>query len=185
LKHFRRQFKLGSMKRNYCFIILSACLLAGCSAEKATIRFSDEHLQRPDDPVAGDAADQKKLSQQDLFKVQLAVYGDLLQRHFWDDGDYSAVFVQGTDDEVAAVIKQFPKHVPPVKTSDRVQLLPNRTPLDKDTGRPAMILSVDALDPEGDTVQAIGRWYAGGTVSGFYTFTLKKSGADWVIESFR
>ena len=171
------------MKRNLHFIILSASLLAGCSADQEPVRFSDEQLQRPDDPITGVATDSKKLGKQDLFKVELAVYGDLLQRHFWDDGGYSAVFVQGTDEEVAALIKEFPKHVPPIKTSNRVQLLPNRTPVDKDTGRPAMILSVDALDPEGGTIQAIGKWYAGGAVSGFYTFTLKKAGGDWVIES--
>jgi hypothetical protein len=86
---------------------------------------------------------------------------------------------------VNAVIKQYPHHIPPVKTSDRAQLLPNRTPVDKDTGRPAMILSVDALDPEGATVLAVGRWYAGGAVTGFYTFALKKDGEDWVIESVK
>jgi hypothetical protein len=171
------------VKRKFNFIILSAGLLAGCSANKASVHFSDEHLQRPADPIIGVAADSKKLGDQDLFKVELAIYGDLLQRHFWDDGGYSAVFVQGNDDEVAAVIKEFPKHVPPIKTSDHAQLLPNRTPVDKDTGKPAMILSVDALDPEGDTVEAIGKWYAGGAVTGFYTFSLKKSGDDWVIVS--
>jgi hypothetical protein len=170
------------MNRNYYFIILSATLLAGCSADKETIPFSDEHLRRPADPIVADAAGSKKLNRQDLFKVHLAVYGDLLQCHFWDDGEYTAVFVQGSDEEVDAVISEFPKHVPPVKTSDHAQLFPNRAPVDKDTGQPAMILSVDALDPEGDTIQAIGRWYAGSAVSGFYTFTLKKSGADWVIE---
>ncbi len=171
------------MKWHHQFIIFSACLLAGCDSDKEAIRFSDEHLQRPEDPMTAIAPDPKKLSKQDLFKVKLAVYGDLLQRHFWDDGEYTAVFVQGTDDEVDAVIKQFPKHIPPVKTSDRVQLLPNRTPLDKDTGKSAIILSVDTLDPEDGMVQAVGRWYAGGAVSGFYTFSLRKSGSGWVIES--
>jgi hypothetical protein len=66
-----------------------------------------------------------------------------------------------------------------------VELSPNRTPIDKDTGRPAMILSVDALDPVDDTVEAVGKWYAGGAVSGFYTFVLEKNGGDWVIESSR
>jgi hypothetical protein len=185
LKNLRRQFKLGSVKINSCFIILSACLFAGCSADKETIHFSDEHLQRPDDPITAVAADPEKLSKQDLFKVKLAVYGDLLQRHFWDAGEYSAVFVQGTDEEVDAVVRKFPNHVPPIKPSNHAQLLPNRTPLDKDTGKPAMILSVDALDPEDGMVQAVGRWYAGGAVSGFYTFSLRKSSGDWVIESFR
>jgi hypothetical protein len=86
---------------------------------------------------------------------------------------------------VDAIIKKFPKHVPPIKMSDRAELHPNRTPIDRDTGRPAMILSVEALDPAGDKVDAIGRWYAGGAVSGFYTFALRKSGGNWVVESVR
>jgi hypothetical protein len=164
-------------------MVLSAGLLAGCSWDKETIHFSDEHLQRPPEPLIGTSPASSKLSRQDLLKVKLAVYGFLLERHFWDDGGYSAVFVQGSDDEVDAVIKEFPQHIPPVKTSDHAQLFPNRTPMDKDTGQPAMILSVDAADPEDGLVQAIGKWYAGGAVSGFYTFTLENDGAGWVIES--
>ena len=55
--------------------------------------------------------------------------------------------------------------------------------MDKDTGKPAMILSVDTLETEGDTVQAIGKWYAGGAVTGYYTFILKKDADNWVIQS--
>jgi len=44
-------------------------------------------------------------------------------------------------------------------------------------------LSVETLDPEDDTVQAVGKWYAGGAVSGFYTFKLRKTGGEWVVES--
>ena len=48
-----------------------------------------------------------------------------------------------------------------------------------------MVLSVDLSDPVDDTVEAIGKWNAGGAVSGFYTFTLEKSGDDWLIQSSR
>jgi hypothetical protein len=171
------------MRHKYHVVFLSACLLVGCRADKEMFPFGGEHLPPPEDTMTKIASEPKELSRQDLFKVELAVYGHLLQRHFWDGDEYSAVFVQGTDDEVDAVIKQFPNHAPPIKTSDHVQLLPNRAPLDKDTGQPAMILSVEALDPEGDTVQAIGKWYAGAAVSGFYTFSLQKSGGDWVIKN--
>jgi hypothetical protein len=175
--------KIGkNMKRECHFFVLSICLLAGCTSNNEAIRFSGEPVPPPDDSATRVAAEPKELSRQDLFKVELAVYGYLLQRHFWDGGEYSAIFVQGTDEEVNAVIKQFPRHLPPVKTSDRVQLSPNRVPLDKDTGQPAMILSVDVLDPEGGTVQAIGKWYAGSAVSGFYTFSLQKSGGEWAIK---
>ena len=115
--------------------------------------------------------------------MEVVVYAYLLQRHFWDDGEYSAIFLQGDDDEVGELIKEFPSHVPPIKPSYRADLKPNRTPVDKDTGKPAIILSVDTLDPVDDTVQAVGKWYAGGAVSGFYTINLRKRGDDWVVES--
>jgi len=57
---------------------------------------------------------------------------------------------------------------------------PNRTPVDRDTGRPAMVLSVDALDSVDGAAQAIGKWYGDGEVSGFYTFTLRKDGGRLV-----
>ena len=91
--------------------------------------------------------------------------------------------MQGEDDEVDALIKEYPNHVPPIKRSQNADLRPNRTPVDKETGKPAMILSVETLDPEDDTVQAVGKWYAGGAVSGFYTFNLRKSDGEWVVES--
>ena len=48
-----------------------------------------------------------------------------------------------------------------------------------------MILSVDALEPEGNTVEAIGKWYAGDAVTGHYTFSLKKVDGEWTIESVK
>jgi hypothetical protein len=65
-------------------------------------------------------------------------------------------------------------------------LPPNRSPIDKDTGRPAMILSVDVGEPNADdSVDALGKWYAGGAVTGFYSFVLKKSGDDWTIDGVK
>jgi hypothetical protein len=169
-------------KLQFIFAVSSVCLFIGCSADKETIHFSDE--RQPLGPRAKTAPPPpKKLNKQELFDVELAIYGYLLQRHFWDGGEYSAVFLQGDDDKVDALIKKFPNHNPPIKTSDRAELQPNRAPIDKDTGKPAMILSVDALDPTDDTVEAIGKWYAGGAVSGFYTFSLRKVGGNWIIES--
>ena len=65
--------------------------------------------------------------------------------------------MEGDEDEVAALIVDVPNHNPPIKPSDRALLLPNCTPIDKDTGRPALVLSVDVLDPVDDTVAAIGK----------------------------
>ena len=168
-------------------LVFTIIFLAGCG-NTPPIQFSDSHMAtlrgRTDTPVASPKKPEtRKLEKQDLFKVEVAVYRDLLQRHFWDTGDYSALFLQGEDDEVDALIKEYPNHVPPIKRSQNADLRPNRTPVDKETGKPAMILSVETLDPEDDTVQAVGKWYAGGAVSGFYTFILRKTGGEWVVES--
>ena len=172
-------------KSEFIFGLLFTLLAAGCATNKEGIWFSSDEQLKPASSLTESAAPSPhpKLAKEDLFQVQVAIYGYLLQRHFLETGEYSAVFVQGNDTEVAALIKQFPNHVPPIKPSDLADLRPNRTPLDRQTGKPAMIFSVDALDPVDDTVQAIGRWYAGGAVSGFYTFALRKAGGDWVIES--
>lgn len=175
------------MAAKFQFVIsLFSLLLTGCAANSEKIVFSDEHLQSQERSVAAVIPSApKKLDTRDLIKVEIAIYSSLLQRHFWDDGEYSAIFLQGDDAEVATLIKKFPNHVPPIKPDYRAELRPGRTPLDKQTGRPAMILSVDALDPEGGTVQAIGRWYAGDAVTGFYSFDLKRNGDDWEIESVK
>ena len=173
-------------KLQIVFSLLLSLLLAGCATNSEKIIFSDEHSQTQARPVAAAVpSPPKKLDKRDLIKVELAIYSYLLQRHFWDNGEYSAIFLQGDDAEIAALIKKFPNHVPPIKPDYRAELRPGRTPLDTETGKPAMILSVDALDPEGDTVQAIGRWFAGDAVSGFYSFDLKKSGDDWEIENVK
>jgi len=126
-----------------------------------------------------------RLEKDDLLKVETAVYGYLLQRHFWDGGEYAAIFLQADDAEVAAIRRIFPNHAPPIKSADRAELRPGRTPVERDTGKPAMILSVDVSEPEGDTVEAIGRWYAGDAVTGHYTFSLKRVNGEWTIENVR
>ncbi len=161
-------------------------MLAGCSTSKEEIRFGDEHSPERTNADATTAVPQTpRLEKADLRKVETAVYGYLLQRHFWDAGEYSAIFLQADDAEVEAMRRTFPNHIPPIKAGYRAELRPGRTPVDKDTGGPGMILSVDALEAEGDAVAAIGRWYAGDAVTGFYTLELKKSGAEWVIESVK
>jgi len=166
----------------------AAGLFTGCfSKPQPPIHFSDEPTLAGEQAAAVAAATPKvaKLSSADALKVELAIYGYLLQRDFWATHEYTAVFIQGDEAEVAMLQQQFPNHVPPVKTPDRALLQPNRTPVDKDTGRPAMIFSVETADPEGDSVQAVGRWYAGGAMAGFYQFDLKKTGDDWTIQSVK
>jgi hypothetical protein len=171
------------MKVKIFFTVFCVCSLAGCSTNKEQIIFSDEKIRSGVPKNETVVAAPQKLEKQDQFKIDAVVFGYLLERHFWDDGEYSAVFLQGEDSEVEALIKRFPNHVPPIKTSDRVELRENRTPLDKDTDRPAIILSAEISDPTNQTVEAIGRWYAGGAVTGFYVFDLSKAGDDWVIQN--
>jgi len=178
------------VKSKQKIILTAVCAgwLAGCSTSREEIQFSDERSPEPTNaaaPVIVTPPQPQRLEKAELLKVEVAVYGYLLQRHFWDAGEYSAVFLQADDDEVEAVRRAVPGHSPPIKAASHAELRPGRTPVDRDTGRPAMILSVDALEPEGDTVAAIGRWYAGDAVTGFYTFALKKSGAAWVVESVK
>jgi hypothetical protein len=138
----------------FSFAAVAVCLLAGCNTGKYAEQFNETS---------------------DEYKIEEAVYGFMLQRHFWDSGDYAAVFLKGSDDEVASLIGKFPNHVPPIKPSRHADLQPNRTPIDRDTGKPAMIFSVEVAEPSGNEAEAIGTWYGGVAMTGHYTFTLKKS----------
>ena len=118
----------------------------------------------------------------DELKIEQLIFGYLLERHFWDLADYSAVFLQADEAQIRAMIKKYPEHVPPIKQNVHADVQPHRTPLDKDTHKPAMILSVDVNEPNADnSVDAIGRWYAGDAVTGFRAFHLKKADHDWQI----
>jgi hypothetical protein len=150
-------------------IVAAVCLglLAGCAS----------HQQ------AEKSGASRKLEASDDFKIEAAVYGYLLERNLGDSGEYTAIFLTGSDAWVAALIRKFPNHVPPLKPSSRAQLRPNQAPIDKDTGKPAMILSAKAMDPTNDVSEAIGTWYAGEAVSGLYAFVLVKADGKWTIQS--
>jgi hypothetical protein len=164
------------------FAAFVSCFLTACSASKERIVFSDEQGVVTAMTNAAAAPAPRRLPLSDELEIEMAVYGDLLQRHLWDGDDYSAVFLKDTHAEVEAVQKQFPGHIPPIKTSDRLLMRPGRTPVDKDTGRPAMVLSVDVLEFKDDTVEAAGQWFAGDAMKSTYTYTMKKIGDEWVIE---
>jgi hypothetical protein len=181
------KFKFNIAPGQAATIILCLFFLSGC-ADKDPIQFSDEHMATLGVHAGAPAASPKnpegnKLGKQDLFKVEVAVYRELLQRPLWEAGNYSAIFLQGDDDEVTALIKAFPNHIPPIKESSNADLRPNQAPLDKETGKPAIILSVEAQEPADNMVQAVGKWYAGNAVSGSHVFTLHKSGDDWLVEN--
>ena len=155
------------MKIVFIFAAVFLCLLAGCRTNRK----------------AEDLGVSRKLEGQDDFKIEMAVYGYLLEKHPWGNGEYTAIFLEGNDAWVAALIRKLPNHVPPIKPSNRAQLRPNQAPIDKDTGKPALILSAKAMDPTNDVSEAIGTWYAGEAVSGLCAFVLVKVDGQWTIQS--
>jgi predicted small lipoprotein YifL len=158
-------------------------LAAGCSSEAPVYFASAAQLAPPPDTASAPA---RSLNKDDEKKIQQVVYSYLLERHFWEGGDYSALFVQAEDDVVGALIKKYPQHVPPIKHSYHIDLRQNQSPRDKDTGLPVMILGADVGEPNADgTVDVVGRWYAGAAVQGFYTFLIIPAGSDWTIGSVR
>ena len=157
------------MKTVFIFAAVFLCLLAGCRTNQKADDFSNS----------------RKLESRDDFKIEMAVYSYLLEKHPWDNGEYTAVFLEGNDAWVAALIRKSPNHVPPIKLSNRMQLHPNQAPIDKDTGKSAIILSAKAMDPTNDVSEAIGTWYAGEAVSGLSAFVLVKVDGRWTIQSVK
>ena len=151
--------------------------------DRAPIAFTDQPVA-PEGTNDAYVPPKPGLSKTDQVKIEMQVFSNLLTRHFWDDGDYTAIFLQVDDAELKMLQSEFPKHKPPLKPNYLADLRPNQMPRDKDTGRGAMILSVDVNEPEPDgSVQAIGRWYAGAAVSGFYTFVLVPKDGGWEIQN--
>jgi hypothetical protein len=176
----RNAYQLASMA---AVAVVAGFLTVGCQSDKTVIPFSDEASVPRLDTNSVALPRASGLPKEDEAKIEIQVFSNLLTKHFWEDGDYTAIFLRADDAEVAALQKQFPDRKPPIKESYRVDLKPNQSPRDKDTGMPAMILSVDMDEPAADgTVTAIGKWYAGGAVTGFYSYQLKKIGDDWVIQ---
>ena len=165
---------------------LLVAVLAGCASHSEKIVFSDEGAIHVDEPKPAADVPEKKLAHADELKIELAVFSYLLERHFWDLGEYSAVFMRADDKQVDFLMKKYPAQVPPIKPAYHAELPANQTPLDKDSGKVAMILSVDVDEPAADdSVAALGKWFAGSAVSGFYTFSLKKTGDDWEIQTVK
>ena len=163
-------------------LALLLALAAGCASNKEKIAFSDDPEVRAAAASAAVQPAEKRLEKADELTIEQAVFSYLLERHFWDLADYSAVFLQADDAQVAALIKKFPDHVSPIKPGSHARITSHRTPLDRDSKKPAMILGVDVNEPNADgTVNAVGRWYAGEVVTGFREFNLKKTDGEWQI----
>jgi hypothetical protein len=167
------------------FLALGLLALAGaCSAPPEKIAFSDDSEIRAAAASANvsHAPVARRLEKADELKVEQAVFSYLLDRHFWDLADYSAVFLQTDDAQVRALIKKYPGHVPPIKPSSRAEIQSHRAPRDRDTNKPALILSAEITDPNADgSVDAVGRWYAGDTVTGFRALHLQKVNNEWQV----
>jgi hypothetical protein len=149
---------------------LFLCLLAGCSTGKQA--GTPRESRKPEVTEVSDD-----------FKIEMAVYGYLLEKHPWDSGEYAAIFLEGSDDRVAALIRKFPRHVPPIKPGDLMQRSPNQAPIDKATGKPGLILNAKALGPTNGVSEALGTWNAGEAVSGLCAFVLVEVDGEWIIQS--
>ena len=116
-------------------------------------------------------------------EIEAAVYGYLLEKRPWGSGEYAVIFLGGNEARVAALTRKFPHHVPPLKPASRAQISSNQTPMDKDTGKPGLILTAKAVDPTNDVSEAIGTWNGGGDASGLSAFVLMKVDGEWTIKS--
>jgi hypothetical protein len=171
------------MKTQFFLSLLPLLLVAGCASEEPVVLYSEPKIPAFSSKPPAIA---KSMSKDDEKKIQTAVYEYLLKHHPWEGSDYSALFLQADDDVVDAFIKKFPKLIPPIKPSSDVELRRNQPPLDKDTGKAAIILGADVgeLNEDG-SVDVTGRWDAGGSVRGTCSFLMKKSGDDWTISSVK
>ena len=164
--------------------MLALLLAVGCDGTSEKIYFASE-VRVPPAMVSADAL-AKGLDAADEAKIQVVVLSYLMERQSAAVSNYSALFLQADDAVVAAMIKKFPSHIPPIKLSSHIDLRVSQSPLDKDTDKPAMILGADASEPGADgLVTVVGRWYAGGAEQGTNTFTMKKTGDDWLIDSVK
>lgn len=170
----------------FVFSLLAIAGCAGCATPE-TIPLSDEaqiaRLRQAAAPLPAPVA--PALKREEIQQVEREIFVWLLQRPLGDDQDYSAVFLQADERMTAGLMKQFPAHIPPIKQLWHLQTRLNQSPLDKDTGQPAVILSADVLDPEEGVVQAVGKWFGGAAAAGFHTFELRQHDGDWRIESVK
>jgi len=168
-----------NLKLQFLSVGLLALLATGCSSSDKSIVFLSEAKLPASVTVSGIKSG--GLSNAEEQQIDLLVFGNLIEHTLWKSTDYSALFLQADDAVVTALIKQYPDHVPPIKDSSHIDLRVNQSPLDRDTGRPALILSAEVGEPAGDSVDVVGRWYGGASTTGSQTFSLKKTGGVWII----
>jgi hypothetical protein len=173
------------MKKKIYPVLLGVALLAGCAAPEA-IHLNDEaQIAGLEKNAVPPPPARTGLEKADQKKIETEIFTWLLQRAIGEDGAYSAVFLKTDEAITTALMKKFPAHVPPLKPLWHLEVRPGQSPLDQDTGRPALILNVETLEPENGMVVAIGRWFAGEAASGFHRFLLKKTDDGWRIENVK
>ena len=151
------------------------CLLAGCTSPKPA-----KPVEASDVEASGA---RQKFEADDDFKIETAVYGYLLEKHPWPEGTYTAIFLEGSDERVGALIKKLPHQVLPVKPGGPAQRNPNQAPMDQGAGGPGILLSAKAVDPTNGVSEAIGTWNCGEAGAGLYAFVLVEINGDWTIQS--
>ena len=171
------------MKVKIQLALAAFALATGCASNHEKIVFADEAQIRAQ--VAADAARtpaQKHLDRADEAQIDQLIFGYMLEHRLWNLADCSAIFVEADDAEVAAMMKKYPDHVPPIKPSADAELKSHRPPLDRETKKPAIILSVEVNAPNADgSMDVTGHWYGGDAVNGFRTFHLTKLDDAWQI----
>lgn len=177
------------MKLKFYFFSLAifGLIATGCSSNQKPIVFlSAVKVPAFAESSAASPAELKGVSKVDEQGIDVAVFSYLLKQNLWDNGDYSAIFLQADDNVVQGLIQKFPHHNPPIKQSSHLDLHSAKMPLDRDTGLPVLILGTEIGAPKADgSVDVVGRWYAGNVVKGHDTFTLKKKGNDWIISAVK
>lgn len=158
--------------------VLVISLLTGCAHHYPEIVFvSQTRMAQPD---SIEPPKKPALSAEEIRRIEQLVFERLLNGHFGDDGSYTAVFLQADESQTKVLKEKFAKHQPPVKQLWHSDIRAGFTPLDKDTGQPAIIFSCEIGEPEGGSLTALARWYAGEAVKGFYLITFRQTSHGWV-----
>jgi len=95
---------------------------AGCRSAKNDIVFTDDASLPRLETNAVAPVKASSLPKADETKIELQVFSNLLTRHFWEDGEYTAIFLRADDAEVAALQKSFPDRKPPIKEGYRADI---------------------------------------------------------------
>lgn len=162
-----------------------AVMLAGCAPGPGPV-FHDEGSipSLPTNSIVHSTVAIAGLTPEDETKIELMIFRSMLTQHLWNPNGPTAIFLQADDAEVTKLRGEFPGLIPPIKPTRRIDLSERNDPLDKDTGKPAIILSVEFVGatPSG-AIRATGKWYSNSADMGLYSFLASRNGDDWSLQS--